>query len=106
MQKAADALTAGQTVYVKKGEYAERVRPQNSGSQDNLVSYIAYPDEQVVTSIPHSLSVKGYYVIHCILFWFIYCCILSSYSYREPKTAEEPCTTKEITKSYSYSACL
>src|SRR5512140_3133527 len=32
IQKAADTLVAGETVYIKAGTYHERVVPQNSGS--------------------------------------------------------------------------
>lgn len=47
IQKAADTLQAGDTVYIKAGTYAERVKPQNSGSADNYITYAAYPGDTV-----------------------------------------------------------
>ncbi len=47
VQKAADTLVAGDTVYVKAGTYHERVQPQNSGSADNTITYAAYPGDTV-----------------------------------------------------------
>lgn len=47
IQKAADTLTAGQTVYVKAGTYEERVEPQNSGSAGSYITYAAYPGDTV-----------------------------------------------------------
>lgn len=47
VQKAADTLVAGDTVYVRAGTYAERVFPLNSGAAGQLVTYAAYPGEAV-----------------------------------------------------------
>jgi parallel beta-helix repeat protein len=47
IQKAADTLVTGDTVYVKAGTYHERVQPQNSGSADNYITYAAYPGDTV-----------------------------------------------------------
>ncbi|MCP5047417.1 MAG: DUF1565 domain-containing protein [bacterium] len=47
IQKAADTLTAGDTVYIKTGTYNERVMPQNSGSAGNYITYTAYPGDSV-----------------------------------------------------------
>ncbi len=47
LQKAADTLTAGDTVYIKTGTYPERVAPQNSGSAGNYIVYAAYPGATV-----------------------------------------------------------
>jgi hypothetical protein len=48
IQKAADTLTAGDTVYVRAGTYRERIIPQNSGSEgDHYITYAAYPGETV-----------------------------------------------------------
>ena len=47
IQKAADTLVAGDTVYIKTGTYEERVEPQNSGSVDNYIVYAAYPGATV-----------------------------------------------------------
>ena len=47
IQKAADTLVAGQTVYIRAGVYAEQVIPKNSGSSGNVITYAAYPGESV-----------------------------------------------------------
>jgi hypothetical protein len=45
IQKAADTLDTGDTVYIRAGTYHERVIPQNSGSTGNYITYAAYPGE-------------------------------------------------------------
>jgi hypothetical protein len=45
IQKAADTLVAGDTVYIRAGVYSERVVPQNSGSAGQPITYAAYPGE-------------------------------------------------------------
>jgi hypothetical protein len=47
IQKAADSLVAGDTVYIRAGAYPEQVIPQNSGSPGNPITYAAYPGEIV-----------------------------------------------------------
>ncbi len=47
IQKAADTMVAGDTVYVKAGTYSERVVPQSSGSAGSLITYAAYPGDVV-----------------------------------------------------------
>jgi len=47
IQKAADTLVAGETVYIRAGTYAERVVPANSGTADGYIVYTAYPGETV-----------------------------------------------------------
>jgi hypothetical protein len=47
IQKAANTLTAGDTVYIRTGTYPERVVPQNSGSAASVITYAAYPGEAV-----------------------------------------------------------
>jgi hypothetical protein len=47
VQKAADTLVAGDTVYIRAGIYRERVMPQNSGSAGQYITYAAYPGETV-----------------------------------------------------------
>jgi parallel beta-helix repeat protein len=47
IQKAADSLVAGQTVYIMAGTYAERVVPQNSGTAGNLITFAAQPGAAV-----------------------------------------------------------
>lgn len=45
---AADRLVAGDTLYIRKGVYKERVFPQNSGTADKYITYSAYPGEEAV----------------------------------------------------------
>jgi len=55
VQRAADTLTAGQTVYIKEGTYNERIWVQNSGTPDNFITFTAYPGHTVTidgTGIP------------------------------------------------------
>jgi hypothetical protein len=47
IQKAADTLVAGDTVYIRAGTYPERVVPQNSGSPGQYIVYAAHPGETV-----------------------------------------------------------
>ncbi|HBC72920.1 MAG: pectate lyase-like protein [Candidatus Amesbacteria bacterium GW2011_GWB1_47_19] len=47
LAKAANALTPGQTVYIRAGIYRERLTPKNSGNQTNYIIYMAYPGEIV-----------------------------------------------------------
>jgi len=47
VQKAANSLVAGDTVYIKSGTYNERVIPANSGSSGNYIHYTVYPGEIV-----------------------------------------------------------
>ncbi len=61
IQKAADTLAAGETVYIKAGTYPERVIPQNSGSVGNLIVYASYPGHTVTIdgsgiSLPDDLA--------------------------------------------------
>lgn len=48
IQRAANTLIAGDTVYVMSGTYNERVIPQNSGTSGNYIVYSTYQN-QVVT---------------------------------------------------------
>ncbi|NQT71779.1 MAG: putative Ig domain-containing protein [Chloroflexi bacterium] len=48
ISKAANTLTAGDTVYVKSGTYYEKISPQNSGSSGNWITYAAYPGHTVM----------------------------------------------------------
>jgi hypothetical protein len=45
IQKAANTLIAGDTVYIRTGSYHERVTPQNSGITSNDITYASYPGE-------------------------------------------------------------
>jgi parallel beta-helix repeat protein len=48
IQKAADTLVAGDTVYIRAGTYSEQVIPQNSGSAGQPITYAAYPGETAI----------------------------------------------------------
>jgi hypothetical protein len=48
IQKAASTLTAGDTVYVKAGTYREQVKPGNSGTAGNVITFTAYPGDTVI----------------------------------------------------------
>jgi hypothetical protein len=56
IQKAADTLIAGDTVYIRAGTYHERVVPQNSGEVDKYITFVAYPGE-VVTIDGQGISI-------------------------------------------------
>jgi hypothetical protein len=47
IQKAANTLVGGDTVYIRAGTYNEQVIPQNSGVSGAYITYAAYPDETV-----------------------------------------------------------
>ena len=66
IQKAADTLVAGDTVYIRAGTYNERVIPENSGSAGSYITYAAYPGETVTidgngVSVPED---EGLFYIH------------------------------------------
>jgi hypothetical protein len=46
--KAANTLTAGQTVYIKGGTYYERIIPKNSGTEGSYITYAANPGDTVI----------------------------------------------------------
>lgn len=49
LQKAADTLTSGETVYFRAGSYQERIIPKNSGGDgDHYITYASYPGEIAV----------------------------------------------------------
>ena len=48
IQKTADELQAGDTVFIKSGTYNERVIPANSGNENNYITYIAFPGDAPV----------------------------------------------------------
>jgi hypothetical protein len=47
VQKAANTLAAGETVYIKEGTYNERIWVQNSGTPGNFITFAAYPGHTV-----------------------------------------------------------
>jgi len=48
IQKAADMMVAGDTVFIKEGVYTERVVAQQSGSPEKFITYKAYPGHKSV----------------------------------------------------------
>lgn len=48
IQHAADVLVAGQTVCIKAGTYKESVAPKNSGTTGGLITYAAFPGDEVI----------------------------------------------------------
>jgi parallel beta-helix repeat protein len=66
IQKAANMATAGDTVLIRQGVYAERVSPTNSGTEGNYITYRNYGSEAVVIDAAHtrdsciSVSAKSY----------------------------------------------
>jgi parallel beta-helix repeat protein len=47
IQKAADTLVAGDTVYIQAGTFEEQIIPKNSGSAGNPITYAANPGDTV-----------------------------------------------------------
>ncbi len=45
IQKAANTLVAGDTVYIKEGIYNEQVFPMNSGNANSYITYTSYPGD-------------------------------------------------------------
>ncbi len=64
IQKAANTLTAGDTVYIRAGTYPEQVIPLNSGSAGNYITYAAYPGETVTVDGSSALSSDGIGLFH------------------------------------------
>jgi parallel beta-helix repeat protein len=62
IQKAADTMQAGDSVYIKEGTYVEKVRPKNSGSEGNWITYQAYPGDEVTIESPNSDPCNNYCV--------------------------------------------
>jgi hypothetical protein len=53
IQKAANTMVAGDTVYIRAGTYPEQVIPQNSGSAGQPITYAAYPGETAIIDGTH-----------------------------------------------------
>jgi len=56
IQKAANTMVAGDTVYVRAGTYNEKVATKNSGTSNNDIKFVVYPLETVI------ISGGGFYV--------------------------------------------
>jgi len=46
--KASEIAAAGDTVYIRGGEYRERLRPRNSGNPSSTITFSSYGDEKVI----------------------------------------------------------
>ena len=60
IQKAANTLQAGDTVFIRGGTYTEVVTPANSGTGGNYITYKAYPGENPV------LTANNYSTFHVV----------------------------------------
>jgi len=63
IQKAANTMQAGDAVYIKEGTYVEQVRPKNSGSKANWITYQAYPGDKVIIKSPNNGTGNNYCII-------------------------------------------
>lgn len=60
IQKAANTIGAGDTVFVRGGTYSESIKPTKSGADGNYITYSGYGDEQVVVnSATFPLNITG-----------------------------------------------
>ncbi|MFA4960583.1 MAG: right-handed parallel beta-helix repeat-containing protein [Candidatus Pacearchaeota archaeon] len=48
IQKAADVLNPGEIVAIREGIYNERVIPSKSGTFENYITYMSYPEEKAI----------------------------------------------------------
>ncbi|MFA4817185.1 MAG: right-handed parallel beta-helix repeat-containing protein [Parcubacteria group bacterium] len=53
IQKAANIMVAGDTVYIRAGTYVERVTPQHSGAAGNYIAFQNYGSEEVWIESPN-----------------------------------------------------
>ena len=59
IQKAADTMAAGDTVYIKEGIYTERIVPQQSGFPEKFITYMAYPGHKSIVDAAGNGTVFG-----------------------------------------------
>ncbi len=62
IQKAADVLMPGDTVFIRGGTYLESVAPQNSGTAGNVIVYSGYQDEEVIID-PNDTTLTGIAIV-------------------------------------------
>ncbi len=70
IQKAANALVAGDTVYIMAGTYTptQKIELLNSGTSDNYINYLAYPgDEQLVIIDGTNITLPNWYGVFTII---------------------------------------
>ena len=57
--KANQELQAGDTVYIREGTYKETIRPTNSGSPGNYITYMSYPGEEAtITGVTDGVNLN------------------------------------------------
>jgi len=66
IQKAADTLVAGDTVYIRAGTYDEQVRPLNSGAPGAVITYAAYPGETATIDGAHVSLPDWHGLLHIV----------------------------------------
>ncbi len=59
IQKAADTLVAGDTVYIKAGTYPEMVVPANSGAPGQYITYSRYGQDAAVIDAENGARTRG-----------------------------------------------
>ncbi len=60
IDKANSTLRAGDTVYIRKGQYDDPIEPTVSGSAGNYITYRAYPGEEpVITNTKTAINLDG-----------------------------------------------
>lgn len=57
--KANSTLTAGETVFVRGGTYLEQIRPANSGTSDNHITFAEYPGETAIITTQGTTNTYG-----------------------------------------------
>jgi hypothetical protein len=70
IQKAANTLVAGDTVYIMAGTYmpTQKIELINSGASDNYINYLVYPgDEQLVIIDGTNITLPNWYGVFTIV---------------------------------------
>lgn len=65
ISKANSTLQAGDAVFIKKGTYKETIRPNNSGTKGNYITYARYgTDEVIITGVSDAVNLQSrHYII-------------------------------------------
>ncbi|RJQ32186.1 MAG: DUF1565 domain-containing protein [Actinobacteria bacterium] len=73
IQKAANTVQAGDTVYVKEGNYDERIIPANSGTEGSKITFKNYQNDVVVTKgftlLKDYIRVEGFEITNTLNHW-------------------------------------
>ncbi len=62
IQKAANTIAAGDTVFIKVGTYNEKITPQNSGTPGNYITYSSYSNDLVIIDGQNSLPAGDHWL--------------------------------------------